>query len=136
MAKARRDPRRFVGTYTPHEPGEYLAQLDPRGGRILDRAVWCFPAMRELVTAADPEMMHQIAEAGEKCDPGTMWPVQAEGCEIGDPIPGEPEDAWDRVPTVLILVIFSLEWILRRRWSVMGVWGSGWVGWDGHCSGC
>jgi hypothetical protein len=65
----------FVGAYRPEGPGEYLASLDrPRGGSLIVPFNVYPDSEEDLVTAADPDLMRQIAHegGGEALTPGTL----------------------------------------------------------------
>jgi hypothetical protein len=115
----------FVGSFKVRQQGEYLAQLTRGPGTPIMAPFSVYPDDEEdLVTAADPEMMRMIAEAGG----GDVIPLtdvhnltfklkQAQTAMLERP---SPETAWDRPPVLAtILAIFCLEWILRRRWGLL-----------------
>src|SRR5260370_26541432 len=70
----------FIGSFRPRLPGEYLADLSPgpspgRGGAPEGRGEVTVPftvyqtCEEDIITAADPELMRRIAQAGGRGNP-------------------------------------------------------------------
>jgi hypothetical protein len=125
LAKAGGAQADFVGSYKPRVAGEYLASLTrPRAGPIM-LPFSVYPDREEdIITAADPEMMRQIAQAGggEALQinqlselPGKLQEAQAMLVTHYD-----TKSAWDQSWVLgIILGLLSLEWALRRRWGLV-----------------
>ncbi|MEO7715617.1 MAG: hypothetical protein ABIY70_05415, partial [Capsulimonas sp.] len=111
----------FVGSFKAHAPGEYTAWLGRPNGGSLMVPFSVFPSSEEdLVTAADPEMMHQIAEAGGgemlAANDLDQLPLKLKDSLQVISRKTDSQSAWDRGPILAILLaIFTIEWILRRR---------------------
>jgi len=116
----------FVGSFQTKQPGEYLAQITPAGGQPVLTPFSVFPDQEEdLVTAADPEMMREIAEAGggELVTAANLRDLPLKLKDAQTPPSsnrGSKKSAWDTGLILGLLIgIFSLEWALRRRWGLL-----------------
>jgi hypothetical protein len=114
----------YTGAYRPAKPGEYLASLARPGGSPLVVAFSVFPSNEEdLVTAADPDLMRQIAAAGggemlASADLPSL-PMKLKEARTAAIAKVESRSAWDRGWVLaLILLVFGTEWALRRRWGM------------------
>jgi len=113
----------LVGAYTPKEVGDYSVALrtGPREADRLEAAFIVIPGQQEdMVTAADPQLMRQIAEvSGGKplaLDELGDLPKQLREAEKRTLLREEKTPLWDR-PWVLaaLCMLLSVEWYLRRR---------------------
>jgi hypothetical protein len=121
----------FIGSFRPRLPGEYLADLSPgpsptrggvpegRGGITVPFTVYQTCA-EDIITAADPELMRRIAQAGggEALSQQGLkeLPQKLRDAQSLLTTRTEPRPAWDRGWVLgALLGALSLEWVLRRR---------------------
>ena len=129
MARGGKDQADFVGSFRVKTPGEYLAQMSVpgQGGKpqLLMVPFSVYPDQEEdLITAADPELMRMIADAGggevlTTTDISDL-PAKLREAQAATQVTVNPKAAWDK-PWVLaiILGLFCVEWVLRRRWGMI-----------------
>ena len=117
-------PHGGVG-FAPREAGEYMAALPRPGSGSLFVPFSVYPAREEaIITAADPILMRQIAEAGggEALSPNQLadLPSKLQEARAMMVTRHETRSAWDRSWVLAaILAALGLEWILRRRWGLV-----------------
>jgi hypothetical protein len=130
----------FIGSFKPKLPGEYLAHLSsssppsPRrggaGGGVRPGSDVLVPFTvfhtreEDIITAADPELMRQIAQAsgGETLSIQELdeLPQKLKVAHALLTIRTEPRPAWDRWWVLASLLgALSLEWLLRRRMGLL-----------------
>jgi hypothetical protein len=113
----------FAGAFKPREAGEYVATLALPGSRSgsVTAPFSVFETREEdIVTAADPQLMRQIAQAGggEALSLGELDSLPQRLREAQSLLftRTEPRPAWDRWWVLAALLgVLSLEWMVRRR---------------------
>jgi len=113
----------FVGTFKPTVPGEYLASLvRPHTGAVMAPFSVYPDRQEDRITAADPALMQQIAQAGGgeamTLDTIRQLPDRLREARATLADKRQAKSAWDRGWVLaLILGLLTLEWILRRRFG-------------------
>jgi hypothetical protein len=115
----------FSGVFTPAAPGEYVASLvRPHIGAVV-APFSVYPDREEdRITAADPELMKQIARAsgGDLItqDQLRQLPEKLRDARATLSDTTLARSAWDRSWVLaIILGVFTLEWVLRRRLGLL-----------------
>jgi hypothetical protein len=125
LGKAGGSQADFVGAYKPQGPGEYVAALARPGAGSIIVPFSVYPDSEEdLVTAADPELMRQIAHEG-----GGEALTVSDLKELPDKLrqarmtltdKTAARSAWDQSWVLaLILALLTCEWALRRRFGLL-----------------
>jgi hypothetical protein len=115
----------FVGTYRPQEPGEYVASLDrPRGGSLIVPFSVYPDSQEDLVTAADPDLMRQIAHegGGEALTAATLRDLPDKLKQARSILTEKTasRSTWDKGWVLaLIMSLLTCEWLLRRRFGLL-----------------
>jgi len=115
----------FTGVFTPGVPGEYVASLvRPHVGAVV-APFSVYPDREEdRITAADPELMKQVARAagGDSLtlDQLRQLPEKLRDARATLSDVNLARSAWDRGWVLaVILGLFTLEWVLRRRLGLL-----------------
>ena len=111
----------YVGTFRPDGPGEYIATLDrAKGGSLVVPFSVNSVSDEDLVTAADPTLMNQIAHesGGEALTIANVhdFPDKLKQARSTLTEKTASRSTWDRGWVLaFILALLTGEWILRRR---------------------
>jgi hypothetical protein len=114
----------FIGSYKPREAGEYLASVARPGGDPLLIPFSVYPRSEEgVITAADPDLMRQIAAAGGgealSTDQLAELPARLREAQSMQVTRHDTRSAWDKGWVLgAVLGFLTVEWLLRRRWGL------------------
>jgi hypothetical protein len=118
-------PADFVGSFRPAQPGEYAASIvRPRAGAVMTPFSVYPDREEDRITAADPDLMRQIARSGGgealTIDQLKQLPEKLREAHATLSDKTRSRSAWDRGWVLAILLgIFTVEWILRRRLGLL-----------------
>jgi hypothetical protein len=125
LGKAGGQQADFVGSFKPRVPGEYLATMKRSKAAPILVPFSVFPGREEkIITAADPELMRQIALAsGGEALTIDQLPELSSRLQEAQALmvtKHESRSAWDKSWVLGTLIgLLALEWILRRRWGML-----------------
>lgn len=125
LGKAGGQQADFIGSYKPAAPGEYLITMARQRSAPILVPFSVFPGREEkIITAADPELMRQIALAGggETLTPAQLPELSSRLQEAQAMMVTrhETRTAWDKSWVLgTLLALLTIEWALRRRWGLL-----------------
>jgi hypothetical protein len=127
LGKAGGNQADYTGAFKPRQPGEYLATLSLAGSRSGGLTVpfsVFHTGEEDVITAADPQLMAQVARAGGgealTLDDLRQLPQKLRDAQSLLVLKTEPHSAWDRWWVLAgLLALLTAEWTARRRMGLV-----------------